>query len=97
MSYSPETVAHKVSLYKHVTLPYCTQVRVKKVLKISGVILLEPKSFLWKARRVHLPNEIHDVAANKLEKMYYLISVPLRKKNKKECLLYMLQGIQLFI
>lgn len=61
MDYYPVIMRHKAAL-----CTFCTQVRVKVVTKISGLIPTVPKTFLWTERCVYSADVIREVAANKL-------------------------------
>lgn len=50
LGFYSDLMRHKVALYKHRTLTYYTQGRVKGVLKISGLIHTEPKHSPWTER-----------------------------------------------
>lgn len=56
MDYHPEIMCHYLALCRHVTLPSYTQVLVKAVTKIFGLILNSPKKCLWTKRRVRSTN-----------------------------------------
>lgn len=66
MDYYSKIMRQKTALCKHVTLPLHTQVWIKVMSKISGLISMEPKNFLRTECRVRSANGIHKVAENRL-------------------------------
>lgn len=66
MDFYPVIMRHKVAFCKHVTLHFCTQVRIKEVTNISSLVHTDPKSFLWIGRRVCPADRIYETAMNKL-------------------------------
>lgn len=65
INYYVDVLRHKVALRKNVTPPPYTQVLVKGMTKISGLIDTEAKHAPWTGCRVRPGNGIHEVVANK--------------------------------
>lgn len=64
--YCPDIMRHKIAICKQLTLPHYTQVRVKVVAKISGLMHTKSKNFSWTGPRVCSTNEVHIVVKSKL-------------------------------